>query len=73
MITGFHIFVDRNGTKFNTHDGEINKAGEVAIKRIALAVGSDSQYPLMTETPFRNASRWVLCRSQEAALHTKGI
>lgn len=42
MITGSHIPADRNGIKFYRPDGEIDKADEEAIARIAALAGTIS-------------------------------
>lgn len=39
MVTGSHIPADRNGIKFYRPDGEIDKADELAITRIAAEIG----------------------------------
>ncbi|MFY8099164.1 MAG: phosphomannomutase, partial [Allorhizobium sp.] len=41
MVTGSHIPADRNGIKFYRPDGEINKADEDAITRIAQELKED--------------------------------
>jgi phosphomannomutase len=43
MVTGSHIPADRNGIKFYRPDGEINKADEEAITRLAATLASDAE------------------------------
>lgn len=42
MVTGSHIPADRNGIKFYRPDGEINKADEEAITRLATELKDDA-------------------------------
>lgn len=42
MITGSHIPADRNGIKFYRPDGEIDKADEIAITELAMALSDDA-------------------------------
>jgi len=43
MVTGSHIPADRNGIKFYRPDGEVNKADEEAITRLAAELATDPE------------------------------
>jgi mannose-1-phosphate guanylyltransferase/phosphomannomutase len=46
MITGSHIPADRNGIKFYVPDGEIDKADEAAITKLAAGILASDERPI---------------------------
>ncbi|MGB7432853.1 MAG: phosphomannomutase [Ahrensia sp.] len=63
MITGSHIPDDRNGLKFYTSDGEINKDDEAAI----LAAYAPSENPMQSTLPAQDESAVAAFKARYAA------
>lgn len=72
MITGSHIPADRNGIKFYRPDGEIDKADELAITRIASEIGDSIIDLTPGSAPSEEKEALTLFLSRNAGLLAAG-